>query len=161
MVGEVFIGELSSVVLSFLSGRRGERSRKEGGVDGDSGIKVRAVLLSLFSDFILRDLPSSLLAQLLKLWFVHYSFIIHASFHSLFLSLLLPLPVSDHIYIYKDTHVCCVFLSINSLPWEGRSPFFFFSFLFWWFSRENVEFDFSKLGSHGSSSLYIYSIFLV
>jgi hypothetical protein len=67
VVGEVFIGELSSVVLSFLSGRRGERSRKEGGVDGDSGIKVRAVLLSLFSDFILRDLPSSLLGQLLKL----------------------------------------------------------------------------------------------
>jgi hypothetical protein len=54
VVGEVFIGELSSVVLSFLSGRRGERSRKEGGVDGDSGIKVRAV-------------PSSLLGQLLKL----------------------------------------------------------------------------------------------
>ena len=131
MVGEVFIGELSSVVLSFLSGRRGERSRKEGGVDGDSGIKVRAVLLSLFSDFILRDLPSSLLGQLLKLWFVHYSFIIHASFHSLFLSLLLPVACEwSYIYIYKDTHVCCVFLSINSLPWEGSSLFFFFFFFF-------------------------------
>jgi hypothetical protein len=67
VVGEVFIGELSSVVLSFFRGRRGERSGKEGGVDGDSGIKVRAVLLSLFSDIIGRDLPSSLLAQLLKL----------------------------------------------------------------------------------------------
>jgi len=35
----VVIGELSSVVLSFLRGRRGERRGKEGGVDGDSGKK--------------------------------------------------------------------------------------------------------------------------
>ena len=67
MVGEVVIRELSSVVLSFLGGRGGERSGKEGGVDFDSGTKVRVVLLSVFSDFIGRDPPSSLLAQLLKL----------------------------------------------------------------------------------------------
>ena len=33
------------------------------------------------------------------------------------------------VCVCKDTHVCCVFLSINSLPWEGSSLFFFFSFL--------------------------------
>jgi hypothetical protein len=67
VVGEVVMGLLSSGVLSFFRGRRGQRSGKEGGVDGDSGIKERAVLLSLFSDFRGRDLPSSLLGQLLKL----------------------------------------------------------------------------------------------
>jgi len=44
--GEVVIGELSSVILSFLRGRRGERRGKEGGVDGDGGKKERAVILS-------------------------------------------------------------------------------------------------------------------
>ena len=38
------IGELSSVVLSFLRG-------KEGAVDGDSGKQERPVILSQFSDF--------------------------------------------------------------------------------------------------------------
>jgi hypothetical protein len=56
--GEVVIGKLSSVILSFLRGRRGERRGKEGGVDGDGGKKERAVILSQFSDFIGRELPS-------------------------------------------------------------------------------------------------------
>ena len=45
------IGGLSSVVLSFLRGRRGERRGKEGGVDGDSGKQERALILSQSSDF--------------------------------------------------------------------------------------------------------------
>ena len=45
------IVELSSVVLSFLRGRRAERRGKEGGVDGDSGKQERALILSQSSDF--------------------------------------------------------------------------------------------------------------
>jgi hypothetical protein len=86
---------------------------------------VRAVLLSLFSDIIGRDLPSSLLAQLLKLWFVHYSFIIHAdpstlSFFRCYCRCLWVIT-----YIYKDT--LCLF--VNQFPSLGRKLSFLMDFL--------------------------------
>ena len=65
--GEVVVGEFSGVTLSFLRGVGGERSGKEGGVDGDSGIKQRVVIVALFSDLIGRQRPSFLLTHFLKL----------------------------------------------------------------------------------------------